>query len=198
MRFYTTLKLGPNREKTWDGFTVFRNVSVSRVGEQVYGPDEGIGVAPGPDGLIRIMRKPEEVFRQETLDSGNCKSLVIDHPDNEDESIPDVRPENWRELTHGVMVNLRRGTGDQSEESVADIFIGSDEVLREIDLGLRELSLGYADGGVGFTITAGGTAFVAGDGFSVTVSYNTIPVPNAYFNGPGDSATGAIEIAFNL
>jgi hypothetical protein len=29
------------------------------------------------------------------------------------------------------------------------------------------------------------------------VTFSTIPVPNAYFNGPGDS-TGATEIAFNL
>ncbi len=53
----------------------------------------------------------------------------------------------------------------------------------------------YLDG-IGFTITAGGTAFVAGDGFDVTVTMQTVPV-NGYFNGPGDS-TGAIELAFNL
>ncbi|MFP5276971.1 MAG: hypothetical protein ACLGPM_07640 [Acidobacteriota bacterium] len=56
----------------------------------------------------------------------------------------------------------------------------------------------YLDGGIGFTITAGGTAFAAGDQFTMAVAYSTIPVPNAYFNGPGDSATGAVELAFNL
>jgi len=66
----------------------------------------------------------------------------------------------------------------------------------------RELQPGntgaaYNDGGIGFTITAGGTAFVAGDGFTMTVTFSTIPVPNAYFNGPGDS-TGATELAYNL
>lgn len=55
----------------------------------------------------------------------------------------------------------------------------------------------YSDAGIGFTITAGGTAFVAGDTFTITVTNETIAVENAYFNGPGD-ATGAIEIAFNL
>jgi hypothetical protein len=35
MRFNTILKLGPNREMTKEGFTLFRNVSVSRTGEQV-------------------------------------------------------------------------------------------------------------------------------------------------------------------
>jgi hypothetical protein len=56
----------------------------------------------------------------------------------------------------------------------------------------------YNDGGVAFTITAGGTAFVAGDSFTVTVTNQTILLDNkSYFNGPGDS-TGAIELAFNL
>lgn len=137
MRFYTTLKLGPNREMTREGFTLFRNVSVSRIGTQVYGPDEGTGVEPGPDGLIHITRTAEEVFRPETLDSGNGKSFVILHPEE------DVAPANWRQLTHGVMFNMRRGTGEQSEESVCDLLVYTTEAVREIDLGTREVSLGY-------------------------------------------------------
>jgi hypothetical protein len=66
---------------------------------------------------------------------------------------------------------------------------------RELEPGTTGVA--YSDGGIGFTITAGGAAFVAGDGFTMTVTSSTIPVPNAYFNGPGDS-TGATEIAFNL
>ncbi|MGF6837056.1 hypothetical protein QF001_000923 [Paraburkholderia youngii] len=51
---------------------------------------------------------------------------------------------------------------------------------------------------VGFTITAGGTAFVAGDGFTVTVTANTVILPfNTYFTGPAD-AYGVAEVAFNL
>lgn len=56
----------------------------------------------------------------------------------------------------------------------------------------------YTDAGITFTITAGGTAFVAGDTFTVTVTNQTIPVGgNSFFFGPGDS-TGAIELGFNL
>jgi hypothetical protein len=56
----------------------------------------------------------------------------------------------------------------------------------------------YTAAGVTFTITAGGTAFVAGDSFTVTTSFQTITLDSkSYFNGPGDS-TGAIELAFNL
>jgi hypothetical protein len=137
MRFNTILKLGPNREMTKEGFTLFRNVSVSRTGEQVYGPDEGTGIKPGPDGFIHITRTPEEVFRPETLESGNGKSLVILHPEE------DVSPENWRALTHGVMFNMRRGTGEQRDESVCDLMVYTPEAVREIDLNMREVSLGY-------------------------------------------------------
>lgn len=57
----------------------------------------------------------------------------------------------------------------------------------------------YADGGIGFTITAGGVAFIAGDSFTVTVTNQTITLDSkSYFNGPGDAATGAIELGFNL
>lgn len=137
MRFYTTLKLGPNREMTRERFTLFRNVSVSRTGVQVYGPDEGTGIEPGSDGFVHITRTPEEIFRPETLDSGNGKSFTLLHPDE------DVQPENWRSLTHGVMFNMRRGTGEQKDESVADVMIYTPEAVQEIDLGMRELSLGY-------------------------------------------------------
>ncbi len=137
MQFNTILKLGPNRERTKEGFTLFRNVSLSRTGWQDYGPDEGTGIEPGPDGLVHIYRSPDEVFRQATIDSCNGKSLVITHPDD------DVTPQNWRELTHGFMVNARHGRGDQSEECVADIMVTTLEALEEIDSGMREVSLGY-------------------------------------------------------
>jgi len=50
---------------------------------------------------------------------------------------------------------------------------------------------------VQFTITAGGTAFVAGDGFTVTVTANTVAIPGAYFTGPAD-AYGITEVAYNI
>ena len=60
----------------------------------------------------------------------------------------------------------------------------------------------YSDGGLGFTITAGGTAFVAGDTFTFTVTLLTIALDSKYtFNGPlgSDVAGNAIvEIAVNV
>ncbi|MBC7074669.1 MAG: hypothetical protein H5T98_01075 [Syntrophomonadaceae bacterium] len=51
--------------------------------------------------------------------------------------------------------------------------------------------------GVSFTITAGATAFAAGDSFTIAVSQNTVKVPGAYFTGAADS-NGNAEIAYNI
>lgn len=53
----------------------------------------------------------------------------------------------------------------------------------------------YSAGGIGFTITAGGTAFVAGDSFSVAV--NTVALSNTKFTHPAD-ASGNAEIAYKI
>lgn len=136
MRFYTTLQLGDKRSLTPEGFTIFKDVSVARTGEQVYGPTETM-IEPGPDGLVHIDRKPDEVFRPETIASCNGKPLTIDHPDQ------DVTPANWKFLAHGVMLDARRGSGEQKDELVVDLIVYTHEALAEIDSGKREVSLGY-------------------------------------------------------
>lgn len=55
----------------------------------------------------------------------------------------------------------------------------------------------YTKDGVSFKITVGATPMVAGDAFTVTVSVNTAPLPNAYFTGPAD-ADGVTEIAYKI
>jgi hypothetical protein len=136
MKFFTTVKLGPNRELLPSGFTLFKSVSVSRTGEQIYGPDE-VGIDPGPDGLVYIDRSPEEVFRPESVDSLNGATFVIDHP------VEDVSPDNWQHLAHGMFFNARRGSGEQKDELVADLLVTTRYGLSEIDNGKREISLGY-------------------------------------------------------
>ena len=136
MRFYTTVKLGPNREITPAGFTLFKNVSIARIGEQIYGPDE-TDIEPGDDGLVYITRTPEEVFRPETMQSFNGAPFTIDHP------LEDVSPHNWQTLANGFFVDVRRGTGDQKDEMVGDLLVTTAYALAEIDSGTREVSAGY-------------------------------------------------------
>lgn len=136
MRFYTTVKLGPNRELTPAGFTLFKNVSIARIGEMVYGPEE-TGMEPGPDGLVHLNVTEDELFRPETLASFNGSTFVIDHPDS------DVTPDNWKYLSHGFFVEVRRGSGDQKDEMVGDLLVTTREGLADIDSSSREISAGY-------------------------------------------------------
>jgi hypothetical protein len=53
----------------------------------------------------------------------------------------------------------------------------------------------YSNAQLGFTLTAGGTAFVAGDSFSIQM--NHIPLPSSYFTGPADASNNT-EVAFNI
>jgi len=55
----------------------------------------------------------------------------------------------------------------------------------------------YTANGLTFTITARGTAFVATDSFTVSVTQNTIEVPKAYFANEADSDSN-VEVAFNI
>ena len=47
-----------------------------------------------------------------------------------------------------------------------------------------QTAVAYSDAGLGFTITAGGTAFVAGDGFDMTVTFNDDPGPECLLQRP--------------
>jgi len=137
MRFYTVQKLGPKRSLTPEGFLLCEEVPVARTGEMLYGPGE-VPVEPGPDGLIRISRMPDEVFRAETLASCIGKPVTLDHPDDF------VTPANFAALGKGAMLNLRRGTGIEDDLLIADLMVTDQQAIDAIQTdGIEEVSLGY-------------------------------------------------------
>jgi len=137
MRFYTVQKLGPKRSLTPEGFLLCEEVPVARTGEMIYGPGE-VPVEPGPDGLIRISRTPEEVFRDETMASCMGKDATLDHPDDF------VQPDNYAALTQGVMLNPRRGTGIEDDLLIADLLIKHPDAIKAVqEEQIEEVSLGY-------------------------------------------------------
>ncbi|SUD94236.1 Uncharacterized protein conserved in bacteria [Ralstonia mannitolilytica] len=137
MRFYTVQKLGPKRSLTPEGFLLCEEVPVARTGEMIYGPGE-VPVEPGPDGLIRISRTPDEVFRPETLASCIGKPVTLDHPEEF------VTPANFAALGKGSMLNLRRGSGIEDDLLIADLLITDQAAIDAIqDDGIEEVSLGY-------------------------------------------------------
>lgn len=135
-RFYTTEQVGDTRSLTPEGYLLCANVPVARTGMMIYGPDE-VPVSAGPDGLIRISREEDQVFSDEFLASLNGKSVVDDHPD------VDVDPTNWKQLTVGVGMNPRRGTGFQSDLVIMDLLITDQNAIKQVQEGKVEISLGY-------------------------------------------------------
>lgn len=136
MRFYTIQKLGPKRSLTPEGFLLCEDVPVARTGEMLYAAGE-VPIEAGPDGLIRISRTPEEVFRDATMASCMGKDITLDHPDDF------VQPSNYAGLTQGVMLNPRRSTLEP-DLLVADLLIKHPDTITAVqDEEIEEVSLGY-------------------------------------------------------
>lgn len=142
-RFFTVLDLGEKRSTTPEGFLVCRDVPIARAGTQLYIADELLDddgkpvVESGPDGLIRIERLADEVFRPETLASFEGKPVTIDHPDEF------VTPANHKALSVGFTQNVRRGQGLQDDLILADLVITDPQAIEYVNKELPEVSAGY-------------------------------------------------------
>jgi uncharacterized protein len=135
-KFYIEEKLSPNIGTTNEGYLICFGVPVARTGKQTYRADE-VPVEPNAQGTVEIIRDEKEVFADKTLKSLEGKSLCIDHPDEV------VTPENWQELTHGFLQNVRRGVREQSDLIIADIVVTTQKAIDLVKNGLRQISLGY-------------------------------------------------------
>lgn len=136
MPFYTVQRLGEKQELTNEGFLLCRDVPIARIGELLYADGE-VPVEATPDGLIKINRSPEEVFRPETIASFEGKPVTLDHPSDF------VTPETWRQLAVGTVQNVRQGQGIENDYLFADLLVTDAQAIEDIRAGLREVSCGY-------------------------------------------------------
>lgn len=142
--FYTVERLGARQSVTNDGFLLCEGVPIARIGELLYADGE-VPVEPGRDGIIRIERTAEEVFRPETLASFEGKPVTMDHP------AEFVTPDTWRQLTVGITQNVRRGEGMDADFVLADMLITDRVAIDAVRFDpkapekkpLREVSCGY-------------------------------------------------------
>lgn len=135
-RFYAPSRLGEKRSVTPEGFLVCHDVPIARTGTQLYTSDE-IPIDPGPDGLIRIERVPEEVFRDETMASFEGKPVTVEHPDEF------VTPENYKDLSVGFSQNVRQGEGIDDDLLIADLVITDPGAIEYVNKEKPEVSAGY-------------------------------------------------------
>ncbi len=134
--FYTIEQIGPRQQITPEGYLCCYDVPLARTGMMIYGPEE-TPLEPGPEGIIKIFREDKDVFRPETIASALGKSVTNEHPDD------DVTPEVWKDLSHGIILNVRRGEGAMDDLLLADLLITTPEGIEAVRSGKREVSLGY-------------------------------------------------------
>lgn len=136
MRFYASETVSPRKSLTPEGFLVCYDVPIARVGEMIYGAGE-VPVDAGFDGIVKIQRTDEDVFRPETIASFEGKPVTLDHPEDF------VTPQSWGELAKGIAQNVRRGSGVDQGLLLADLLITDETAIQEVNDGLREVSCGY-------------------------------------------------------
>lgn len=137
---FTNEKIGPKRSLTPEGFLLCEGVPIARTGTQDYAYFELPGLE-AKDGVIVAERGADVLFSAETIASFEGKPITIGHP-------PDfVSPSNWRVVAVGVVFNVRRGEGAQSELMLADLLIMDAEAIRRVQEdgpeALDEVSNGY-------------------------------------------------------
>jgi hypothetical protein len=136
-RFYTSEMLSEHMAETPEGFLICYDVPITRTGQFIYKSNEVPSVEGGYDGLVKIERDDEEVFSEETIKSFEGKPVTINHPDDF------VSPNNWKELAHGTVQNVRRGDGEKSDLLLADLCLASSDSINLVRSGLRQVSCGY-------------------------------------------------------
>lgn len=122
--------------ETPEGFLVCVGVAIARTGVMDYADGE-TPIAAGEDGIVKISRDAEEVFKEVTIASFNGKPITIQHPKDF------VSAENWKELAKGTIQNPRRGKGEQENDLIADLLITDAQAIALVKNGLREVSCGY-------------------------------------------------------
>lgn len=142
-RWFTPETLSARQRMTPEGFLLCEAVPIARTGTLIYDESE-IPVEGGPGGLVTIERNADEVFRPETMASFEGKPVTLSHPDDF------VNPSNWRQLSVGIVQNVRRGAGVESDLMLADLLITDAEAIelvrRDNDPNserLRQVSCGY-------------------------------------------------------
>jgi uncharacterized protein len=191
VNYYVRERLGPKQSLTKEGYLLCEAVPVARTGQMVYGAGE-VPLPPGPDGVIYIDRFEADVFRPETLASVNGKDIVNEHPDE------DVKPENWRYLSAGVVLNARRGEGADSDIMLADFVVKDPGVMDLIRSGKREVSCGYDADYIQATERDGTP--IPGRGKQVNILMNHVALVEAGRCGPrcaiGDSKPKELNMSW--
>lgn len=136
---YSTTPISPSRSLTAEGFLLAVGVPVASTKPMAYLGREVPSLTNDPNAIIYLRRTEDELFSTATLSSFEGRSITLGHPEE------GVSPENYQDVTVGVMLNVRadRKAGDL----LADLLIQDRAAIQAVqEEGLREVSLGYTVG----------------------------------------------------
>ncbi len=134
MKAFYGAKLSPHMTESPEGFLICTGVPICRTGKQQYLPKE---IGEKGSGLVDVIRDENEVFKPSAMASFEGKPVTDDHPPKE------VDPHNYGNYMKGVVQNVRRGQGDDSDHVVCDLVIYDAGLINKIKHGKREVSCGY-------------------------------------------------------
>lgn len=136
-------QITPNKVATKDGYVICMNVPIARTGIQQYLDTELISQSGIRDvikpGINNVMRDESEVFNEKTIASFEGVPITDNHP-----SGGLVTSETWNQESKGVVTNVRRGTGEDSDKLVADLHINDKSLVTMVEGKIKEqVSCGY-------------------------------------------------------
>jgi hypothetical protein len=139
LRYYTTGQISENISETPEGYLVCYAVPIARLGDMSYSAGE-----TGTGKALTVRNTASVLFDPATTASFEGKPVTVQHPaPNKDPSIPDVTPDNWKQLAVGVAGAVRMGSGDDADKLISDLLITDADAIALVKNGLREISCGY-------------------------------------------------------
>lgn len=143
-KFYCETQLSDRISKTPEGFLVCHDVPITVAGDMYYTADQFGGDIKPKNGHVRVAKNIEDIHSEDTIRSFEGKPITLGHPKDESGRSVFVTPENAKDLTHGVVQNVRPGSGKSFDKLLADFVIMDKEAIALVESGeLREVSCGY-------------------------------------------------------
>lgn len=137
-KFYSVARLSDRISETPEGFLICQDVAITRVGDLLYAPGETPITLKEGVNYVTVSRTADDIHDPETIASFEGKPVTLNHPDDF------VTPDNWRELSVGVVQNVRPGKGEDADKLMADLLITDREAIYAVrSKKLREVSCGY-------------------------------------------------------
>ncbi|MCL1867287.1 MAG: DUF2213 domain-containing protein, partial [Oscillospiraceae bacterium] len=130
-------KISPNITETPEGYLICKNVPIGRTGDMTYTRGE-LNLDGNPEETVTVHREESEVFNTVAIASFEGKPTTDAHPNE------DVMPDNYANYAKGHGQNVRRGTEENNDKLVADLFITDPALINEVKNNIRrEISCGY-------------------------------------------------------